>query len=90
MKQPVTTRSLVYCVVAILVLQLALNWMSWQTAEAKGEEEINGRYQVSAYGGITSVGIGNGKGVPRAINGYVIIDTTTGEVVKRYSKMRVD
>ncbi|MDP7421040.1 MAG: hypothetical protein QGH40_04140 [bacterium] len=90
MTKNVSLRSVVYVILLMVVLQVVMTWSSMQVAEAKTDAAAIGRYQVSAYGGITQVEVGGGKGVPRAINGYVIIDTATGKVEKKYSKMQVD
>ena len=90
MRQPVTVKSMALAVGLILVLQLALTWVSWQTAEASSEDETEvGRFQVSTFGGITSMAIGNGKEVPRIIRGYVVIDTATGKVVDQHVSMQI-
>ena len=90
MKKPVTIKSMVLTLALVLVLQLTLMWVSRQEAEAADEGRATvGRYQVSTFGGITAMGIGNGKEVPRIIRGYVVIDTTTGKVVDKKVSMQI-
>lgn len=90
MRRPFSIKYMIMVIFLVAVLQIALTWVSWRVAEAstEGGQDI-GRYQVSSYGGVTSMALGNGKEVPRILRGYVVIDTTTGKVVEKNATMQL-